>query len=94
MVLGAVLARPDHTHDQETISDPRWDVVQLELLTIEEVIKDDKECTDYSHEEWLVSDVPLDFVNGVNGVGEHAAAQWDQVSVYACYGAAKGSQVR
>lgn len=54
MFLGTVATGPDYTDYKKDVSDPRRDVVQVELLPKQEVVEHDHHCAKQGDQEWLV----------------------------------------
>ena len=67
--------------------------MQIQLLSEQEVVEDDQSCTQSREHEWLVSEGASSLVNVPECIGQHEAAQRDQVSVDTRGSAAKRCQV-
>lgn len=93
MVFGAVPAGPDHTDDEQNVADPRGNIMQLQLLAEQEIIKDDQRCTDQSHQERFVRALASCLIYVPEGVGEQTAAQGNEIRVYTSRCAPKRCQI-
>ena len=55
--------------------------MHLKLLSEEEIVEDDECCAQEREQEWCVAALALRLVNVPERVGEHQAAQRDQIRV-------------
>ena len=68
--------------------------MQVELLAEEEVVKNDHDGSDKTHQERLVCAIPLLLVKAPHRVSEQQTAEWDQDRGDACHRHAESGQVR